>query len=357
MRQIHRLLVLGIASVLMTVGPAFAETLHVPATISTEARAALEAMGPGFKAVQLPAPDQTDAWKEVQAGFEKDNAKWLQFYTEKYRCHSQTLTLGKVPVFQITPPGYAPAPSGDTATPSGAPILVYLHGGGYALLSPYSNLSLTFPLAAESGLTILAVDYTLAPEADWHRITDEIVSVFETLYGSGCAPSRIGVYGDSAGGSLTAGVLLKMRSRGLPLPGAAVLISPWSDITRTGDSYFTLEEEDPFLAYNLSIQNAAAAYAPEADQKNPVVSPVYGDYTRGFVPTLIQGGTKEIFLSNCVRLYQAMDQAGVDVTLDLYEGMWHDFIARDNLPESKTARGKIIAFFKDHLSPDNSGGD
>ena len=349
MRRTHRFLVWGLAVVLMagTVLPAKAKDIHLPATISAQARAALEAMGPGFKGIQLPTPDKADEWQKIQAGFEKDNPKWLKFYTDKYQCATRTLTIGQVDVFEVTPPGYTPSKT----------VLIYLHGGGYALLSPYSNLSLILPLAAESGLKIFAVDYTLAPEAGWHRITDEVASVFKTLYASGHKPSRIGVYGDSAGGSLAAGVLLKMRDMGMPLPCAAVLISPWADIDRTGDSYFTLAEDDPFLAYNEAIRNAAAAYAPESDWKNPVVSPVYGDYTPGFPPTLIQGGTKEIFLSNCVRLYQAMDRAGVNVTLDLYEGMWHDFIARDSLPESKTARKKIIAFFRTHLSPLKNSND
>ena len=109
------------------------------------------------------------------------------------------------------------------------------------------------------------------------------------------------------------------------MPAAVVLWSPWSDITETGDAYITLKDTDPTLFYPDSLSNAAAAYAAPADQTHPYVSPVYADYSLGFPPTLIQVGTKEIFLSNAVRHYQALDQAEQEVKLDLYEGMWHVF--------------------------------
>ncbi len=134
------------------------------------------------------------------------------------------------------------------------------------------------------------------------------------------------------------------------MPGAVVLWSPWTDITDTGDSYATLADADPVLYYPGNLKNCADAYAAPKDQKNPYVSPVYGDYSKGFPPTLIQVGTKEIFLSNAVRLYQALDNADVSVKLDPYEGMYHVFQAFNwNLPESQLARKKVSAFLDQHL--------
>jgi acetyl esterase/lipase len=104
------------------------------------------------------------------------------------------------------------------------------------------------------------------------------------------------------------------------------------------------------LYYPGSLKNCADAYAAPSDQKHPYVSPVYGDYSQGFPPTLIQAGTKEIFLSNAVRHYQALDNAGIPVKLDLYEGMWHIFqVFNYDLPESKTARKKVRAFLSQHM--------
>ncbi len=150
---------------------------------------------------------------------------------------------------------------------------------------------------------------------------------------------------------MAAGVVLKMRDDGKGMPAAVVLWSPWADITETGDTYETLKLAEPMYLYEKHLKHSADAYADPKDQKNPYVSPVYGDYTKGFPPTLIQGGTKEIFLSNFIRLYQALDSDGQKVKLDLYEGMSHVFQAfmPDTL-ESKMALGKVDAFLKQHLS-------
>ena len=140
-----------------------------------------------------------------------------------------------------------------------------------------------------------------------------------------------------------------MRDTGLGLPAAVVLWSPWADITETGDTYHSLRLVDPAYLYDRHLEAAADAYAAPGDQTHPYVSPVYGDFTSGFPPTLIQGGTREIFLSNFVRLYQALDTSGVPVKLDLYEGMPHVFQAVPGLPESKLALVKVDAFLEQHL--------
>jgi acetyl esterase/lipase len=157
------------------------------------------------------------------------------------------------------------------------------------------------------------------------------------------------MFGDSAGGGLVAGSVLLLRDQGTKLPGAIVLLSPWSDVTGTGDTYSTLAAADPMLSA-VDLQANADAYADPSDQKDPYVSPVYGNYAKGFPPTLIQGGTREIFLSNFVRQYHAIADAGGQAVLDLYEGMPHvfQFIMAD-APESRRAMEKAAAFWHDHL--------
>jgi monoterpene epsilon-lactone hydrolase len=194
---------------------------------------------------------------------------------------------------------------------------------------------------------VVAVDYTLAPHAKWQQTTDQVVDVIRALLAEGVSLKNLAIYGESAGGALAAGTVLKMRDRGLGMPAAVVLWSPWSDITETGDSYTTLREADPLLFYPGNLARCAAAYADVADQKQPYVSPIYGDYAKGFPPTLIQAGTKEIFLSNAVRHYQALDIAGIPVKLDLYEGMWHIFqVLTHDIPEAKLARKKVHSFLE-----------
>ena len=134
------------------------------------------------------------------------------------------------------------------------------------------------------------------------------------------------------------------------MPTAAVLVSPWLDVTPSGDTETTLHNADPNQLYEKHSKQAAGAFANPADQKHPYASPVYGDFSKGFPPTLIQGGLKETLLSGFVRLAQALDAAGVPVKLDLYEGMVHNFQDRiPDAPESVLAAKKIRAFVHQNL--------
>lgn len=205
-------------------------------------------------------------------------------------------------------------------------------------------------MAEATGLRVISVDYTLAPHAKWQQITDQVIAVLEGLKKHNYTMKDIAIYGDSAGGGLAAGSVLKMRDQGMGMPAVVVLWSPWSDITDTGDSYVTLKHADPYYLYDRHLKPSADAYADPKDQKHPYVSPIYGDYSKGFPPTLIQGGSKEIFLSNFIRHYQALDTAGQVVKLDIYEGMTHVFqAALVGSPESKTALGKVSVFLKQYL--------
>jgi acetyl esterase/lipase len=141
-----------------------------------------------------------------------------------------------------------------------------------------------------------------------------------------------------------------MRDEGIGIPAAIVLWSPWTDVTVSGDSYYRLNNTDPFLPSALLLDNMSRAYTSPTDQKNPYVSPVYGNFSKGFPPTLIQGGTSEFMLSDFVRLYQAIDQVDIPVKLDIYEGMPHDFqIFLYNTPETYTALSKMSNFLHHYL--------
>lgn len=260
---------------------------------------------------------------------------------KRYASISKKRNLGGVPVVEIVTENWH----------DNGKVLVYVHGGGYVTGGP--DFGLGGWVSGETGLRIISVGYTLAPEAKWNQITDQVVSVMQAVRAEGYASKNIAVLGDSAGGGLAAGAVLKMRDKGLGIPGALVLWSPWSDITETGDTYFTLRRADPLLNYKLLLKKAADAYADPKDQKNPYVSPVYGDYSKGFPPTLIQGGTKEIFLSDFVRQYRAIDSAGGTAVLDIYEGMPHVFQGIVfGTAETKQSMEKMKKFLAAWLGPD-----
>jgi acetyl esterase/lipase len=213
-------------------------------------------------------------------------------------------------------------------------------------------LQSSVPAAAATGLRVLSIDYTVAPRGKWQKVTDEVLTVFEALRKEGYRPKDLAIYGESAGGALAAGSVLKMRDQGREMPAAVVLWSPWADISNRGDSALTLKSFDPAHLYDKHLRPAADAYADPKDQQHPYVSPVYGDYSKGFPPTLIQGGTREIFLSHSVRLYRVIDAADGVAVLDLYEGMPHIFQVRPEMAdaaETRAALKKMAAFLKRYL--------
>ena len=313
---------------------------HAPETLSVEANTAISEFTLESRNVSMPLPSDLQGWKEAQRRIELDFNKVSVKVKQQYRPEIKAGKLGGVPILDIRPQGWA-----DNNN-----LLIYTHGGAYTLFSAHSTLNSAVPVAHDTGLRVISIDYTLAPQSQWNEITDQVIEVIQALSWKDRSLSNIAIYGDSAGGSLAAGAVLKMRDNRLGMPAAVVLRSPWSDIADKGDTYSTLQQADPLLYYPLNLARSADAYAAKPDQKNPYVSPVYGNYTKGFPPTLIQVGTKEIFLSNAVRHYQALDNARIDVKLDPYEGMWHLFAAFNwNLPESKLARSKMAAFLKVHL--------
>ena len=315
---------------------------EVPETVSPEAKVALEQTY-GLLSQIAQAPQSTPL---TDQDWDERNARAEAFIGPIVAANAKVLgvavtsdTIGGVRVLRITPPGY---------TPRGRTLL-YAHGGGYVLFSAQTSLTVPALMAVASGDQVISIDYTLAPRGNWQTATDQVIAVYRGVLAN-CQPGQIGLFGDSAGGGLVAGAVLKMRDQQVPLPGALYLLSPWSDITATGDSYTTLATVDPTLNAE-SLEWGANAYAAPVDQKNPYVSPVYGDYSQPFPPTLIQGGTREIFLSHAVRHYQAIRAGGHVAVLDLYEGMPHVFQAlAPNIPETATSMKRAAKFLDTQLT-------
>lgn len=314
--------------------------VYVPPTVSSEWQQMLAKSGNPTNNPAAPAANDIEAWKKAYDDMESAAKQWVEPMLKRYQPTVSKQTMGGVPVLDVKPKGWE----------DNKRILVYVHGGAYTYFSAYSTLGSSMVAAEATGLRVISVDYTVAPAAKWQQITDQVIAVFEALRKEGYSPKQVAIYGDSAGGGLAAGVVLKMRDKGLPLPAAVVLWSPWSDITDVGDTYTTLKSAEPAYLYEKHLKACADSYADPKDQKHPYVSPVYGDYSKGFPPTLIQGGTKEIFLSNFIRQYQAIDTAGGTVKLDLYEGMPHVFQAwQPDFPEGKLALAKMRTFLRKNM--------
>jgi acetyl esterase/lipase len=317
--------------------------VHVPDTVSPAARKYLESLTDPAALPAWPARDDFAGWKRAWQAAETASEPKVQATLKRYEPTVEKRKIGGVPVLDIKPKGWK----------ANGKVLVHLHGGAYTFYSAHSRLPSSVPAADATGLRVISIDYTVAPVGKWQTTTDEVLAVFAGLQKEGNKQKDIAIYGESAGGALAAGSVLKMRDQGQGMPAAVVLWSPWADITNRGDSAITLKDFEPTYLYDKHLKRAADAYADPQDQKHPYVSPVYGDYAKGFPPTLIQGGTKEIFLSHFVRQYRAIDDAGGMAVLDLYEGMPHVFQMRPDLadaPETRRAMAKMAAFLKRHIA-------
>ncbi len=222
-------------------------------------------------------------------------------------------------------------------------VLLYFHGGGQILGSAKTNLALALRVTNASDIPVVTVEYRLAPEHPFPAGLNDGLSVYRWLLNNGYAAKDIGIFGDSAGGNLALTVPLLARDEDLPQPGAIVLLSPSVDRTRSGDTHTTMIGFDPVLG-----APTAEVYAINHPPEHPLISPVYADLS-GLSPMLIQVGTREVLLSDSVRLARLARLAGVDVTLDVWEGMWHVWQDHPTLPEADLATREIGEFFRHHL--------
>ncbi|WP_404712542.1 alpha/beta hydrolase [Sphingomonas sp. MMS24-J13] len=244
----------------------------------------------------------------------------------------EPLSLGGVPAMRAVTPGAA----GDAA-------LLYMHGGGFVVGSAQGYRGLAAELARAAGLTAFSIDYRLAPENPFPAAVDDAVAAYADLLARGFAPGRIVLAGDSAGGGLTLSALVAIRDRGLPLPAAGFLLSPWTDLACEGASLVTKAAEDPALKAD-ALRICAARYLGDADARTPLASPLHADLA-DLPPLLIQVGSAEILLDDAVRTAAAAGAAAVSVRLEIWPEMVHVFQAfAFMLPEGREAIATAGAF-------------
>lgn len=206
-------------------------------------------------------------------------------------------------------------------------VILYCHGGGYSTGSSLYGRTLTTRLASSTSMDVLSFDYRLAPEHPYPAAIQDGMKAWNHLMMFGYGARDVILAGDSAGGNLALALTHQLKKEGRILPRGIVLLSPWTDLTSSGKSHRTKEGIDPVLnaAY---LQDAIEKYLGKEHGEelltDPSVSPLFGDFA-DFPPTYIQVGDQEILQSDSVLLYKKMQQAGVNVTLDVFKGMWHVF--------------------------------
>jgi acetyl esterase/lipase len=201
-------------------------------------------------------------------------------------------------------------------------LLVHVHGGGYVFGPGEAGTREAILMAGYSGMKVISVDYRMPPDFPYPAALDDAMTVWNEVVKT-TNPKNIAIFGTSTGGGMTLAMVLRAQKEGLPLPAATAPGTPWSDMTKTGDTYFSNEMVDNVLVSNDGwLGDAAKLYANGHDLKDPMLSPVYGDF-QGFPPTILTSGTRDLFLSNTVRVHRKMRAAGVDAELEVFEGQSH----------------------------------
>jgi len=236
--------------------------------------------------------------------------------------------------------GGVPAEWVTAAGVSSGRVLLYLHGGAYQIGSPATLRHLVALLSGAARARALSVDYRLAPEHPFPAAIEDALAAYRWLLASGIDPALVAVAGDSAGGGLALGTLVALRDAGDPMPAGAVLLSPWTDLALTGESLRTRAAVDVMIKPD-GMPETAALYLAGADPRHPYASPLYADL-RGLPPLLIHVGDAEVILDDSTRLAARASEAGVEVSLEIWDDMPHVFPAFAGLlPEADQAIGRV----------------
>ena len=227
-------------------------------------------------------------------------------------------------------------------------VFLYLHGGAYALGSCDSHRGLVTRIAEAAGVDTVLPEYRLAPEHPFPAGLDDAVAAYRALLDQGYAAQDVVIGGDSAGGGLTVGAMLQLRHQGVPLPRAAVLLSPFLDMTASGETMKTRAEQDPWFEPE-HLEVVIGHYCPDQELANPLLSPVFANVA-GLPPALIHVGDDEILLSDSTRFAEKLQAAGIDVQLKVFPGMWHVFqLFVGKMPESGAAVQEIGLYIRASL--------
>jgi epsilon-lactone hydrolase len=293
------------------------------------------------KKVDMPSIQAVIAWKVLQV----QPYSWAKGSIDEQRSRQEKSTR----FFRIPKEGhYVPVNIKDITAEwikcptSKDSVILYLHGGAYALGSINIHREYLSRLALATQQKVLAINYRLAPEHPYPAALEDSLTAYRWLLSQGFDSSNIAIAGDSAGGGLTLATLLSLRDAGDSLPACAVCISPWVDLTLSSKSIHTNTIVDPLLNSNI-LKAYSKQYAGDFATNLPLISPIFADL-KGLPPLLIHAGTNEILLDEAIQISENARLAGVDVTLETWEGMFHVFQILPFLPETKISFDHIAKF-------------
>ena len=287
-------------------------------------------------------PKDAAAWKALINMRADQINKTLPGLRERFGVKSEQVTIAGVNCYILTP--------NDIPEQNRNRLLIHVHGGGYVFAPGEAATREAILMAGFGRFKVISIDYRMPPDFPYPAAMDDAMAVWKQVVKTD-DPRKIAIFGTSTGGGMTLAMVLRARAEALPLPAATAPGTPWSDMTKTGDTFYTNEKVDNILVSNDGwLGDAAKLYANGHDLKDPQLSPIYGDFT-GFPPTILTSGTRDLFLSNTVRVHRKLRQAGAIADLHVFEGQSHAQYAGDpDAPETKEHFGELTAFFDKYLA-------
>ncbi len=287
-------------------------------------------------------PKTNSEWHQWVDTIAAQTLKTLPTLKERMQVSVTATQLGNVNAFMVTPKTIAPYNQNR--------ILLHFHGGGYVLNPGEAGTAEAIMMAEYGKINVISIDYRMAPDFLFPAAVDDALTAYRELLKQYPA-ENIGVFGTSTGGGMTLALMLNAKAHHLPLPAAIVVGTPWTDLSKTGDSYFTHEGIDNVLvSYDGWLGDAAKLYAGDHDLKEPLLSPIYGD-VNDFPPTLLVTGTRDLFLSNTIRMHLKLRDAGVAADLVVLEGVSHaQYLMVSDAPEAQRYFNEASQFFDQYLA-------
>ena len=315
-----------------------AKTVPVPTDVSPEMQRIIAAPRSSAWDVLLQTGDE---WRAAANASAAKTLQALPALRERLHVTVKSSTMDGVRVYLVTPDDIPPSHRDK--------LLIHVHGGCYVFSPGEAGTKEAILMAGIGHFNVISVDYRMPPEAYFPAALDDAMTVYKAALKTS-DPKSMAVFGTSAGGALVLAMMLQAKQQGLPLPAAIAPGTPMSDVTKTGDTFYTNEMVDNVLVSRDGFCAAATlVYAHGHDLKDPLLSPVYGDM-QGFPPAILTSGTRDLLLSNTVRVHRKLRRAGVEAQLEVYEGQSHaHYQFDDRVPETQEAFGQIAAFFDKHL--------
>lgn len=314
-----------------------ARIIPVPKTVSPQAQSAMATPSP-YGGGSEPDPGDKAAWEKHAR---ERNEMLTQMMASRLASEGTPKLvehqLSHATLYEIEPKSHA--------AQHASRALLYVHGGGFTIGGGIAAAYTAFGMAELTGLRTFSIDYRMPPRHPFPAGLDDTVEAYRFLLERYDA-ANIAVYGPSAGGGMAASLLLKARDSGLPLPKACVLHSPEVDLTESGDSFETNLGIDPVLG---RLTNSIALYADGHDLNDPYLSPLFGDFSKGFPPTMLTSGTRDLFLSNTVLMNRTLRRSGIPTVLDIWEGMGHGGFY-GLAPEDREVFEEQARFISQHLN-------